>query len=156
PGLKALSSAAVFESLATMLVPEIEKLRIDGNEQTAVDLLRRIHAAERDFAAAALVDRDGDRTGEYGFLDELMGVAPARGGTRIGAPPLKGALEDAGNGCGAASGYYFEVLLPGAKGVPVAATARESVDASLAERAFRVYAWPRENGKLGKHAFVVD
>ena len=63
-----------------------EDARRSANESSAVTTLHIITAAQDEFRAATEVDQDGDKKGEYGFLGELLGVAPLRGSQRLADP----------------------------------------------------------------------
>jgi len=131
-----------------------------GNEAVAVATLHTVSAAEAEFRKAAEVDQDGDGTGEYGFLQELLGLAVRRGTDGKASPaylpprllPVNGVIEK--------SGYYFRLYVPGDSGSALGFTGdetpkpgREAID--LQEKHFVCYAWPKEAGLTGTRAFAV-
>lgn len=156
-GFRPLLTSAGFDRVLDLALPGIESARVNANEQAAVEMLRRIHTAEREVVAATLIDADHDGVGEYAFLGELTGGAALRASGRpLATPPLKDVLQGVDAASAIACGYCFEVFLPGGRGRPVAAGDPSRVDVDLAERVYRAYAWPLQYGKSGKHAFVMD
>jgi len=134
--------------------------RTAGNEAVAVATLHTISAAEAEFRCGAEVDQDGDGMGEYGLLQELLGLATMRGTDRKaklaylppGLAPIDGMIEK--------SGYYFKLYLPGDGGTALGFTGdetptpgQEAID--LQERHYVCYAWPKEAGGTGMRAFAV-
>jgi hypothetical protein len=137
-------------------------------EAAAVRRLRAIAEAQDRFRAARVVDRNGDRDGEYGFLPELVGEGlltsgDAEGG---GGDPLRRAGADDPRGGLTADGYCFRVWLPtypepgsGAqRGLPLelAGRGRREIEPLLAARRYVLHAWPIDPGPHALRSFRMD
>ncbi|MBI4617679.1 MAG: hypothetical protein HY720_28970 [Planctomycetes bacterium] len=132
------------------------------NEQAACETLRGIARAQEQFAESVFVDADKDGLGEYGWLQELSGEVPVRGG-----PPVDPALvarhlgmsSHADGGIAESEGYLFAIWLPGPEQAEREASPLAPDDpatADVRESRWACYAWPVEHGKTGSRAFFID
>lgn len=125
-----------------------------ANEVHARAVLRSLASAQEIFRTQAAVDQDADGLGEYGFLEELAGRVPARGG-RTDALVTGEGWEWPGDGNLRTHGYTIAVYLTGAgtfrtqAGPPAGAG---EIDAQ--ETAWCAVAWP-ESPTAGRRAFCV-
>jgi hypothetical protein len=131
---------------------------MDTNLSVAKGLLRWMSTAQEQFKQAAMVDLDGDKVGEFGFLSELTGALPTRSGKQATDPflaPVLGKLLK--GGIAEKNGYYFRLYLATAKGPAIAepgagtAAAANAADADAQEQRWCCYAWPVEYGRTGEH-----
>jgi len=91
---------------------------VSSNDTAAISSLRNIHSAQFALRDAAIVDADGDGTGEFGLFGELTGEHFLRGGTAtLPQPLLSGAYRDVDEtGAVHRSGFYFRMILPARDG----------------------------------------
>lgn len=146
----------------------MQRLRIQDNERSACGTLRTLSTSESGFQSAAIVDTDGDGTGEFGFLAELSGASGYRTASGISANPTSpafitsvlGTTARRNGGVGERAGYYYLVYLPTDRGPAVAESdplaPGVAADANRQEVAFVCYAWPVRVGVTGRRAFVVS
>lgn len=173
---------AAIGAAATYAIPRLTYSCVGNNEPSAWAALRTIAYAESQFQAAADVDRDGDRRGEFGTLAEMSGaVALAGHDAAIKHALLSGAYRRVcADGTITRSGYRFRVFLPDARGDGVCETAvsgdvpgrcgdpsvprgpvcpstrSERVDSRLASQRWCAYAWPVTYGASGNRTFFID
>ena len=158
---------AIIAIIAAIAIPSLLRSQMSANETAAVGTLRTLIASQVQFRGASIVDQDNDGTGEYGFFQELTGVAPPR----IVAPQVPAIVRPGeyitqllGNvdaaGIASKSGYHFYMYLPtGAAGNigetnPLATGV--AANAVAQESHFICYAWPATFGSSGKRCFVVN
>jgi hypothetical protein len=132
--------------------------RIGANEASAIGSLKSICTGEEQFRSGVCIDQNANGVGEYGFLSELGGTAPCRGGglqyeSNPYIPSILGTVDS--RGVSHKSGYCFILYLPAGKN---AATATDDgrVGVALSEEAYAVYAWPKEKGVTGNRLFFID
>ncbi len=123
----------------------------------AATLKSGIFAAEVQFQAEAMLDQDGNGTGEYALLSELGGLRAvgrcAPGQLRFLPGPLA---------AGAVAVHYrYAVFLPdgagGALSEPAGSGPRPAAGAAAAaqqERQFVAYGWP-DDAEAGRYAFAI-
>lgn len=149
--------------MAAVAIPGLLRSRVGANESSAIASLKAISTGQEQFRNAVALDQDGDGEGEFGFLSELGGVHPVRGGGPIYTanpyiPSVLGRVD--ANGVAVKSGYCFKLYLPG--GDRVAVAERDTLPgpdrnaAGLQGRNYIVYAWPESPGRSGVRVFVVD
>lgn len=132
------------------------------NESAAIATLKNISSAQAQCQACAIIDANGNGSGEYGTFAELTGRDVVRGGKVAMNPPvLSTAFRKVEDGVVTRNGYCFRIFLPGQQGVPVAELAKggpdaAAIDAGQAETLWCVYAWPSEAGVSGQRAFFID
>ena len=164
---------AIIAIIAAIAIPGLLRARIASNETASIGTLRTLSTSEAQFQSAAIVDQDGDGTGEFGWMQELGGDPAgyrddAGGLTGIAASPafITSVLAStaAGNlGIAGKSGYSYHVFLPTAgavataENVPIPTFAGPPFpDANPQEVRFACYAWPASIGNSGNRAFVVS
>lgn len=151
------SSARLVLSRASL-----QRLQGQRNEQYAIATLKNISSAQAQCQACAIIDANGNGSGEYGTFAELTGRDVVRGGKVAMNPPvLSTAFRKVEDGVVTRNGYCFRIFLPGKQGVPVAELAKggpdaAAIDAAQAETLWCVYAWPSEAGVSGQRAFFID
>jgi len=140
----------------------VDPARRSANMSSAIATLHSLTAAQAEFRRAAEVDQDADGKGEYGFFQEMLGLAPARGrGVKLDPPYLPRSLgESMVGGSARKSGYLFKIYLPGDRGsalgeedgkpLPVA----KGDGVNMQELCFVCYAWPEKVGETGTRAFA--
>ena len=138
--------------------------RYATGEREAARTLRKIALAQEHFSRQRWIDVDRDGRGEFGYLQELCGIAwrDARRGDR--APRLDPVLgESVRSAFGIASwgGYAFLLYLPGSRlavpeSDPLPPATPPGVTADRQERHWVAYAWPLEHGTTGGRAFAVN
>jgi hypothetical protein len=119
-----------------------------ARERHVLEVVRGVARAEESLRARGTVDRDGDKTGEYGSVSDLDA---ARLVGDLGAPVVDGAL--------AVDGYRVVALLPretDRSGRLAFSRERKDVDPTLASRFFAVAAMPRADEPSGLRAFYLD
>lgn len=130
------------------------------NERLALYTLRSLVDAQQILKRSGLIDGNGNNEGEYATLAEMAGAVALRGlGAPLDPPVLTPAFGKIKGGILEHQGYRFRLFLPGKDGVPTAERdeggAAETVDATLAEQAWCVVAWPA-SGVAGTRRFYVD
>ncbi len=140
---------------------------MSANETAAVGTLRTLIASQVQFRGASIVDQDNDGTGEYGFFQELTGVAPPR----IVAPQVPAIVRPGeyitqllGNvdaaGIASKSGYHFYMYLPTGAAGNIGETnplgAGVAANGNDQETRFMCYAWPTAFDSSGKRCFGVN
>ena len=154
---RSLAAAAILLFAFWAAVPRFDdRPRRKADESTAFARLKSIFEAEKQFMAARAIDRDGDGRGEAGFLGELAGVGPLRGGGRLETPLLSPIFACFADGVVRTCGYEFEVKLPTADGRRVGVAAAAAVDVDASEVDFRVDAWPDPLNGSGGRLFFID
>lgn len=115
-----------------------------ATSRRAVSRLRELVFAQDMMRKHAFIDPDGDGVGSAGWIGELAGEVPLRGGQFLEIPVLnqewRHPIETPAGPAVEAGGYLFIVCLPTHDGW----TARPggAVDEERAERRFLGYAWP--------------
>lgn len=149
-------------------------------ERDAIAALRAITRGQQQLQASHVIDTDGDGSGEYGYLGEVIGVSPLRKfvpgeGARSGRPgevldpPFLsidfGVLSIVGaHGALKRGAYYFQVHLPdAATESPVGALAEAAgggadlvLPGAYAEVLWCCYAWPAETSAVPLRTFFVN
>lgn len=149
-------------------------------EREAIASLRAIARGQAQLQASHVIDTDGDGSGEFGFLGEIMGVSPMRKfvpgeGARPGVPgevldpPFLSADFGVFSIVGAhgvlkRGAYYFQVHLPdAATESPVGALAEAAgggaelvLPGAYAEVLWCCYAWPAETSDVPLRTFFVN
>ncbi len=158
--------------LLTFPVPDLVHDWNAMREGQAIAAIRSIAAAQYQLQASGAIDTDGDGEGEYGFLVELMGIAPLRGPEgapeNLLDPPLlpisygEVVTDSRVHGVVRRQDYLFKVYLPAARSegfVPAMAEAPTrgvgQPDGDEAEQSFCVYAWPDRPG-YGRYCFFLN
>jgi prepilin-type N-terminal cleavage/methylation domain-containing protein len=155
---------AVIATLSAMILPNFLSAKASANESAVVATLRAISTAQHTFKTRAIVDRDFDGDGEYGYLGEMAGVVPPRGGA---ADPIRPVILGASfrviqEGSVNRTGYMFRVALPREDGAPAEEAPDGGEDPAnpcshdIAESAWVCYAWPKIFGATGARVFVVN
>jgi hypothetical protein len=129
------------------------------NENTVEQTLGEIFAAQVEFKKGCIKDRDGDGTGEYGFLHDLAPPPSKDGGHKptvfldrpltLKGPKGRHVLELAE--------HRLEILMQDRRGYNVwnpADSGRAHVD--FQERSYLVSAVPRVSQKFGRYWYVMD
>ncbi len=155
--LEVITAVFILGTVAALIIPGLASRRVRASEDDAVAALREIALAETRFRAAATVDQDGDGSGEYGLLGELLGEMSSR----LRPPPAAVLGGEAGfrlrnSGVALRGGYCFAVYLAGRDGAAVFESAPGEADPGLSETFFLACAWPRWYGKSGRRLFVTD
>ncbi|MCI0343722.1 MAG: DUF2950 family protein [Planctomycetales bacterium] len=146
--------------------PSRSSRKIGTNESSAIGTLRALTTAQEQFKQQAVVDQDGNGTGEYGWLGELAGIDPTRGtggvaGPKMSTSPFIASILGVKDSEGRAqkSGYYYRLFLPAAGAGPAKAETQahagtgSSADADNQEVRWACYAWPVKPGVSGNRAF---
>lgn len=147
-----------------IVYPHWVSTTINRNESVAIATLKNISSAQSQCQARGAIDLDADGCGEYGFFGELTGAVALRGtGARLVPPVLSDAFANVFAGRVEASGYLFQLFLPGAGAQGIAEDAGggdpagdNGVDAGEAELLWCCYAWPQRRGRTGVRAFFVN
>ncbi len=169
---------AVLTIIAALAIPKMLSARMAANEVSAIATLKAIVSSQAQIQARGVIDTDGDGAGEFGYLGELTGTAPARisagGSPAAGTPgidelepsPLLASLASITNGQAEHSGYLFQIWLPAvggggeAIGLPEDPTGGKLgapfPDSDFGEQMFCAYAWPRSASNTGQAAFFVN
>lgn len=169
---------AILTIIAAFAIPKMLTARIAANETSAIATLKAILQSQGQIQARGSVDTDGDGAGEFAYLGELMGLAPARvsaGGVpgpgvvgidELEPSPLLQSLGPVANGVSQHSGYYFQLWLPG----PVAGGVVPGIaedpnggkqagpfpDSNTGEALFCAYAWPVSVKRSGEMVFFIN
>ena len=157
---------AIIAIIAAIAIPGLLRARIASNETAAIGTLRTLSPSQSQFQSAAIVDIDGDGTGEFGWLQELAGTVNFRtaGGnsTNPTSPAfitsVLGTTAGGNSGIAGKSGYSFLNYLPAAAAAVVEAAGPAMGDAAAAnaqEVRFATYAIPASLGNSGNRCFVV-
>jgi len=152
---------AIIAIIASIAIPNLLSARLSSNETSAIATLRNILSAQSQFQSTARADENTNGIGEYGTFGEMSGAVGVRGTVPLVPTVLSSAFR-AVNADGAVTraGYLFMVYLPNATGDGLAEVAGggadASVDASLAETAWCVYAWPASYGHTGNRTFFLN
>jgi len=157
-GLGSAGGVAGLAVVAAVAIPNLQAARINANESAAMSALTAMHTAQTSFRGASLRDTDRDGTGEFGFLQELLGESrPGEDGgyrRRLSLDFEKTELAHRRHG------YYFRLYLPAEDGTPIGGHYRKRtvarVDGDLAESIYYAVAWPVERGSTGHRAFLLD
>jgi prepilin-type N-terminal cleavage/methylation domain-containing protein len=163
---------AIIAIIAAIALPGLLGSRKAANEQAAVGSLKAVANAQQTFQTKRYVDQDLDGTGEYGFLQELTGVAGNvrnDGGTEAGGPIIGEILAQAlgtldVNGIASKGGYLFHMYLPtddtvaggDAVAEPQVLPAGVAANSDAQEARWCCYAWPVNRGNTGDRAFVIN
>lgn len=87
-----LKFVAIFLGIAgillALLMPKLNRARISANEGSAIQTIRVLYAIQNHFQSQCLVDQNRNGVGEYGYFQELTGVALLRG-KNVKADPLR-------------------------------------------------------------------
>lgn len=151
-----VAGVAVF-ALWMLAVPDFDNgMRPQANESAAIATLHQIRLAERQFLKARALDQDGDGQGEAGFVGELTGAVPLRGGDKALAKPLLSPTLRVVQGRVHRSGYWFELYLPGEGGTWVVEGNQAQIDVDASEHGFAVCAWPDGAEVHSRRAFFLD
>ena len=157
---------AVLSILAAIAIPSMMRSPMTSNQTAAIGTLRTLVASQSQFRGAAVVDQDGDGTGEYGYFQELTGAAvPRTVGDQMPADVRPGEYithvlgKVSPNGVATKSGYHYYMYLPdgdgGALGESVPLPEGDAGCADDQETRFICYAWPAAFNSSGKRCFVV-
>lgn len=155
----------ILAIIITISLPNLLGGKLTANETTAIATLRSLVQAQLQFAARKDADLNGNSQGEYGTFGEMSGNVPVRassGGTRLLDPTLINPSFRMISPLGEMyrSGYYYRIYLPNAAGDGVlelpGGGADLSVDPTLAESTWCVYAWPQKYGSTGRRTFFVN
>ena len=170
---------AVVAIIMSVAIPRLMSARTSANESAAISTLRSIVTSQAQVQSSAMVDTDGDGSGEFAYFAELSGTLPLRV-TALGAPaagvagvdnlpqPLLPVSFGAVNGASEVlkSGYYFQVWLPAATvGGAIVGIAEDPGGGKLGgpfpnpdngELFWCAYAWPLQVRRTGNRAFFVN
>lgn len=163
---------AIIAILMAIIIPGLLRARIAANQVSAVGTIKTLSASQQQFKNAAVVDADGDGSGEYGYFIELAGVSEFRTqGCGLSADPISPSFitsilgESVLNSpafLANKSGYVFRMFLPEDQGSPGPGVA-ESVPlvcnpiyADQQEQRWVVYAWPSSLSVSGNNAYFGD
>ena len=149
-------------AVAGMAIPAILSARVEANEAAAMATLKTLTVSQEQLKMQGSIDADGDGSGEYGFVQELAGTAKGRSAQPIDPPfvsPEWGKSAAANGGMFQASGYWFQIHLPGKDKAVSEAAALPQADKSAAngqEAHWVAYAWPVQFEKTGRRVFVIN
>jgi prepilin-type N-terminal cleavage/methylation domain-containing protein len=124
---------SIIAIIAAIAIPNLLRSRMSANEASAAGSMRTLSTAEVQFQVAAFIDANGDGTGDYGSLANLMNPDGA------GATPP---FVDSVLGSGAKQGYTYTVVT-----VPGGAAASPS---------YTIQANPSAPGRSGYRRYFVD
>ena len=156
---------SIIALLATISLPFLLSSKISANEEAAFTTLRLIGQAQVQFQGADAADFNLNGTGEYGTFGELSGgvaVRAASGGTSfVRTALLSPAFRNVSVvGEVQRGGYIFRMYLPDAAGTGTVEQpgggAGATVDASLAENIWCIYAWPANSEVTGRRSFFLN
>ncbi len=159
---------AIIAILAAIAIPNLMSARLNSNETSAVANVRSLWSGEAMFQKTSKVDLDGDGLGEFGFFRELsgsVGIRTAADGSTTGALFAPATVSASfrkinTNGDSGRGGYQFRIVLPDASGNGVSESPSGAfsgtLDNSLCETIFAVYAWPAGYAATGTRTFFVN
>ncbi len=152
-------------TVASQSETRTESYSVDrGADVATLDHMHAIIAAQTRFQSDAMLDRDSDASGEFGYFAELLGLI-----LDSNTPPNKagflrrnralGRFED---GLLLHEGYCYRMHLPSSAGIPIAefldgGPSAPFPEADLAEQFWCVYAWPESReGAAARPVFFAD
>jgi hypothetical protein len=138
----------VLAALSLFAIPQVQSRRILVHEERARELLRQIHAAEREFFLA-----NEGRT--FGFLAELLG-GEIRSDVRVKPRMLAASGLKSVGFAHLKDGYLFMVVLPGRGVAGVTHDNYANADFDRLNRGYLAYAWPMMAGYSGRLVYVID
>ncbi|MBI4615866.1 MAG: DUF2950 family protein [Planctomycetes bacterium] len=159
---------AIIAIIAAIAIPGLLRARISSNEVSAVGTLKSLSTSQEQFKSQAVVDCDGDGTGEYGYFQELCGTSATRTDGALGGAQVSPTFMAATFGTTAAgaagiankSGYDFLIFLPDAAAPPVQEANPvpngDNLQANNQETRWACYGWPTSAGTSGNRAFVIN
>lgn len=157
---------AIIAIIASIAIPNLLSARLSANETAAIATLRNIVSAQAQIQSQGAIDVDVDGIGEHGWFAELAGSHNLRdstgplGGPVLNPPVLSGSLATVVGGFVNKSGYLYEMILPGAGGVPLneapAGGSPGGENADLCETSYIAYSWPMGFANTGNRAFCVN
>ncbi|MCU0726175.1 MAG: hypothetical protein MUE73_10350 [Planctomycetes bacterium] len=134
-----------------LALPDRTAARLAAADARAVRTLGEVAMAQVVARSLRLIDRDGDGTGEFGFLPDLRRAGPG------GGPLLAVSLEETARpGTLRGGGFLYVVLLPAADGSPVEVARAADVRPGLAAQTFLAFAWPEGPGRTGSRSYLVN
>lgn len=150
--------------VAAIAIPGLLRARLSANENAASGTLRSLLTIQEEFRLSCQVDQDNDKVGEYGFIQELVGVSKVRSNKIVGnrfLHPQLGTTATQANGISTVSGYCYVCYLPSAQEYLKETSPIKNIKLSqnaidLQEKDFLIYAWPANYGTSGKKAYVVS
>jgi prepilin-type N-terminal cleavage/methylation domain-containing protein len=156
---------AIIAIIAAIAIPGLLRSRIGTNESSAIGSLRSLSTAQAQFQSQAVVDQDGDGTGEFGWLGELAGNSQVRvTSLQMNQSPFIAAIlgvRDA-SGVSQKSGYMFRMYLPGdaaalTEGSATTGEANATGNGpNFQEVRWGCYGWPNTRTQSGNRAFFVN
>jgi hypothetical protein len=159
-------AATLFAAAFLAVVgPQIEWRRAIRREHCAIQWLWDLSAAQSQFRASALLDRDRDSQGESGFFTQVAGCMrePKHGvqyrNCICRTEDLRRAFAQVEHGRVRLNGYVFELWLPAEGGGWVNERDVQdgrAVDVDTCETGWICYAWPEVPGSSGKCVFLLD
>ncbi|MBK8096365.1 MAG: hypothetical protein IPK26_04615 [Planctomycetes bacterium] len=158
--IHAVAAASVLVALAiggAVMVPKWRSQRIRANESRAMAILKNISSAQSQAQASGAIDVDRDNVGEYAFFGELSGTIALRGTGQRMSPPVLAGMRNPQAGRVVASGYVFQIFLPGRDGSWIGdESGVELVDPAAAANHWLCYAWPEHPGSTGQRWFLIN
>lgn len=170
---------AMIAIIMSVAIPRLMSARTSANETAAIATLRSIITGQAQIQSSAMVDTEGDGSGEFGYFAELAGALPVR--VNVGGLPAPGVpgvdnlpqpLLPVSFGTVNAnrevfkSGYLFQMWLPAATvGGAVVGMAEDPGGGKLAgpfpdsdngELLWCCYSWPLQATRSGNRAFFVN
>lgn len=169
---------AIIAIVAAVAIPQLQAARLTANETSAMATLRAIANGQAQLTAGAMIDTNSDGAGEFGYLAELAGSAPARisaggvpapgvgGRDELLPTTLSNALGRVQDSSANHAGYLFQIWLPGepagglVPGIPEDATGGKAAapfpDPSQAAVRWCAYAWPMGRATTGSPVFFIS
>ncbi len=159
---------AIIAIIASIAIPNLLSARLNANESAAIATLRNVVSAQSQLQSQGAIDQDLDGIGEHGWFAEAAGNVGLRDDTgAVGAiilnPPVMSAALGRvdGNGFVNRSGYFFQINLPAAAGVPLVEAGSPGgtpggEDFDLCENTWCCYAWPAAFTNTGNRTFMVN
>jgi len=124
---------AIIAIIAAIAIPNLLRSRMSANEASAAGAMRTLSTAETQFQIAAFADANGDGTGDYGSLANLMNPDGA-GAT---APFIDSVL-----GSGVKQGYTYTIVTVAGGGAT--------------SPTFTIQSTPSAPGRSGYRRYFVD